>query len=546
MKKGHKKDHKSTIRLLEEGLHLLRSTPGDLLGGYYLGSVPFILGLLYFWADMSRSANANEYSAVFALGLAFLFAWMKFWQAVFALRVRYRIVGDTQYQWTFHRITSVAATQTLIQSTRFIVLPMAALVVLPFGFCYAFYHNTTAFFEKEIQRPIVTCKWAWRQAGLWPRQNHLLIGIFWIFGAVILMNVSIAAFLVPQLVKTLFGIDSVFALSGVHLLFNSTFWVAMLGMTYLFLDPLIKTAYVLRCFYGSALMSGDDLRTQLKRIAAGSKKMVAGLFIVFLCAVPLFSAADQRAPISAGDLDRSIEEIMGRKEFAWRMPRENTRQEEQETKGTLGTAVKWLLDMLAGGIKTLGKWVAIFIDWLETLLPEHDKKPTASNANWTTPVRIALILLLLLLVGMMIFIFLRIRRRYGSGVADTVDTVAVPVPDLTEEEVKADDLPAQRWLSLAQDLAQKGELRLAMRALYLATLAHLAENRLITIEIYKSNREYEKELGRRAHMRKELLSVFSESLHLFEGVWYGMHRIARSDLDEFAANQKRMMAFAEK
>jgi len=246
MKKGHKKNHKSAIRLVEEAVHLLRSTPGDLLGGYYLGSVPFILGLLYFWADMSRSANAHEYSAVFALGLAFLFAWMKFWQAVFAMRVRYRIVGHTQYQWTFRRIASVAATQTLIQSTRFIVLPMAALVVLPFGFCYAFYQNITACFEKEFQRPTVTCKWAWRQAGLWPRQNHLLIGIFWIFGAVILLNVSIAAFFAPQLVKTLFGTDSVFALSGIHLLLNTTFWIAMLGMTYLLLDPLIKTAYVLR------------------------------------------------------------------------------------------------------------------------------------------------------------------------------------------------------------------------------------------------------------------------------------------------------------
>ena len=120
------------------------------------------------------------------------------------------------------------------------------------------------------------------------------------------------------------------------------------------------------------------------------------------------------------------------------------------------------------------------------------------------------------------------------------------VIDLTEEEIKADDLPAKRWLSLAQDLTAKGELRLAMRSLYLATLAHLAENDMITIEIYKSNREYEKELRRRAHERKELLSVFTESLHLFEGVWYGMHRIALTELNYFAANQKRMMAFAEK
>ena len=51
---------------------ILRSAPGALLSFYYFGSVPFVLGLLYFWADMSHSANANEYGAMAALGLALL------------------------------------------------------------------------------------------------------------------------------------------------------------------------------------------------------------------------------------------------------------------------------------------------------------------------------------------------------------------------------------------------------------------------------------------------------------------------------------------
>ena len=37
MKPGHKKHHKSAIRIIEEAVHLLRSAPGSLLGGYYLG-----------------------------------------------------------------------------------------------------------------------------------------------------------------------------------------------------------------------------------------------------------------------------------------------------------------------------------------------------------------------------------------------------------------------------------------------------------------------------------------------------------------------------
>ena len=85
-----------------------------------------------------------------------------------------------------------------------------------------------------------------------------------------------------------------------------------------------------------------------------------------------------------------------------------------------------------------------------------------------------------------------------------------------------------------------------MRALYLATLAHLADHEMITIEVYKSNREYERELKRRAHEHKDLLSIFSSSLNFFERVWYGMYCIAKPDFDDFATSHQRLMTFAEK
>ncbi|MBT8368387.1 MAG: hypothetical protein KJP23_27150, partial [Deltaproteobacteria bacterium] len=127
-----------------------------------------------------------------------------------------------------------------------------------------------------------------------------------------------------------------------------------------------------------------------------------------------------------------------------------------------------------------------------------------------------------------------------------IRAVADPIPDLSDESIKADDLSTNRWLTLAGELVEKGELRLAMRALYLATLAHLAERDFITIEVYKSNREYERELKRRAHEHQYLLSIFSNSLNLFERVWYGMYRIVKSDFDDFAAKHQRIVAFAKR
>jgi hypothetical protein len=546
MKPSQKKYQKSALRIIEETVHLLRTAPGLLLSVYYLGSVPFVLGLLYFWADMSRSPNANEYSAAAALGLAFLFVWMKVWQSIFALRVHDRISGGMPHSRSLGQLASITTTQTLIQATRFIVMPVAALLAIPFGYCYAFYHNAAVYDGQDSQNFKPTCQWAWRQAKLWPRQNHLLIAIFWLFGLVVLLNVSMATLIIPQLLKSLLGVESVFTLGGVAVLVNSTFWIAMLGVTYLLLDPFVKTAYVVRCFYGSALGSGADLKTELNRILNPGVKIIAGLLIVVFCTTPVRSIAQTPATVAPDQLDQSIEEIMSRPEFSWRMPRETADQKEPESRGPLEAALKWLLDTITKGIKTIKGWITSFIDWLESLLPESKGQPVSGDKNWKTPVRIVLLLLLFLFLAIMAFIFIRIWQRRRVKLVETISTSAIPVPDLTDEKVKADDLSTNRWLSLAGELADKGELRLAMRALYLATLAHLADHEMITIESYKSNREYEDELKRRAHEHRELISIFSNSLNVFERAWYGMYQIAHSEFDSFSLNQKRILAFAEK
>jgi hypothetical protein len=118
-------------------------------------------------------------------------------------------------------------------------------------------------------------------------------------------------------------------------------------------------------------------------------------------------------------------------------------------------------------------------------------------------------------------------------------------PDLEAEDTTADDLPVNRWLDFARELTEKGSLRQAMRAFYLAILADLAAHELITIEKFKSNREYEIELCRRAHQKEALLKAFSTSREIFERVWYGMYKISRPDLDHYATIQKRLRTIAQ-
>ena len=97
---------KSAIHLIEEAVHTLRTAPLDLLSAYIIGTLPFVLALFYFWADMSRSADAERYHAIASFGLALLYIWMKCWHVVFAARIKTHISGEPQPPWPNRRILS--------------------------------------------------------------------------------------------------------------------------------------------------------------------------------------------------------------------------------------------------------------------------------------------------------------------------------------------------------------------------------------------------------------------------------------------------------
>jgi hypothetical protein len=544
MKQQPKRHRQSAIFLLEEAVHVLRQAPLFLLSSYYVGALPFILGLFYFWADMSRSADAHRYHAAASLGVALLYIWMKCCQAVFAEHVKTIISGKPPTRWTVQRGLSLVATQTLIHATSFFILPLAALIAIPFGWCYAFYQNVTAEAISESGNLKTLCKKAWFQAKLWPRQNHILLGMFFMFGIVVFLNIAGAIYLLPLLLKKYLGFESIFTLSGSHMI-NTTFWMVTIGLTYLCMNPLVKTAYILRCFYGSALKTGADLKTELQRLMAGRTAAVIGLLIFTSFACPMPSAAIERPFTSTEALDRSIDQVLEQREFSWRMPRAVIAEDEKDAKGPIASLVAWTIDKLSKGINAALNWIDKLIDWLVNLLPKGDRRMPSSDENWIASVRVAVIVLLIGLLCALVFVLWRSWARRQAARAEIFAAAVESTPDLDAEDTMADDLPSNRWLDFAHELAEKGSLRLALRAFYLAILAGLAEHELITIEKSKSNREYEMELHRRAHQKKALLAAFSKSREIFECVWYGMYKIHRSDLDNYAAIQKRMMTIAQ-
>lgn len=298
---------KSAFDLAEEAVHVVRTTPA-LLAFYYLGSLPFILALLYFWTDMTRSAFADRHCVEASLGLTLLFVWMKSWQAIFTVSLLAQIRGVAAERWTWRRLARLVIAQSMLQPWGLWLLPLALLLALPFPALYAFYQNVTVFGADADGHVQTVRQRAWQQAKLWPKQNALLIWLLspWIvvvaamfalaaalfisaaqngvfvfllsllgvlllvllspLGVVVAANLGATLMLLPQLIKLLFGIETIFTLSGAYAL-NTTFLAVVCALTYLCLDPLVKAAYTLRCFYGEALQTGEDLQVQLREVA---------------------------------------------------------------------------------------------------------------------------------------------------------------------------------------------------------------------------------------------------------------------------------------
>jgi hypothetical protein len=260
---------RGSLDLLEEAVHLLRQTPVQVLFLYFIGSFPLILGLLYFWADMSRGPFAHRHVEEAAFGVALLYIWMKCWQSVFCARLHSHLLGQSPEKYSLKRIWNLVSTQTILQPFSLFLLPFSFLILPPFGWTFAFFQNllvTGNGDDPDLRRVTRT---SWRLASQWPAQNHRLLLVLELFAVVVLINIAVLMIMIPLLLRILLGIETIFTLSGMHI-FNTTFLAVAFAFTYLCIDPLIAVVYTLRCFYGESIETGADLVSDLKNLRKAS------------------------------------------------------------------------------------------------------------------------------------------------------------------------------------------------------------------------------------------------------------------------------------
>jgi hypothetical protein len=557
MKRQSSEEQKPAIELLEEAFQLMRHGPIVALAAYGVGTLPFVLALLFFWSDMAHSAFAEERLARGSLGLTLLFIWMKTWQSVCTRYWLAWLSGDPPPRLTLRGLMRISARQTFLQPLGLFVLPICFVLVAPFAWLYPFFTNLTIFSSDETPHLENRVRRSWRQATLWPAQNFFLMFILKLFGLFVLLNLLSAVMAGPILLKTLLGIETAFSRNPWAAL-NSTLLTTLLALTYVCLDPFLKATYTLRCFYGEALHTGADLKAELKRVQRVPEFARAALFIIasFLLVAssslaqetdaipqrkpsPPGPKSEPRASVSPALLDRTIGEVIQHREYSWRLPRDATKVKTTDKKLN---ALDRFFKSLEAGMRAVGRWINDAFEWLARQARPRTG-PGLGTLDLAAAMKSLLLVLVVVLAAVLLWLLFRIWQRRQQTPETFVQTI-VAAPDLSNEDVAADELPEEGWMKLAREFRERGEFRLALRALYLATLAHLAARNLIMLARFKSNREYERELARRAHSVAEVPSLFGNQVHIFERAWYGLHDVTSDTLNDFAQKVERIRSGA--
>lgn len=534
MKRTAKPAHgPSALSLIEEAVHLVCDVPATAWIIYLAGAVPWVLGLGYFWAVASWMSPRPEQLLWQAFGLVGLYLGLKVAQAEFCARLRARRMGAKPPRLSWLRLRRTLLRQAEWQGWAVPVLPVAGALALPAVPAWLAFENMTALAGTDDPAGDSLRSRALREARRWPGPAHLAVLLLAGLWLCVWINVATAFFAVPWLARVLLGLDNLFGLSGWWAL-NSTFLALVTIITWLAVDPLVKAFHVLRTFYGEACRTGEDLRQEFQFKSPRSRGRVGAILLLviglggIMPAGPTALRAESAQPqLSEQQVDAALDEVLTRRDFRWQLqpvPVVNDSEETGLVKGFVREGFSWgkrvMLDIrdLFSSLK----------HWFDGLTKHKEVKEKAAVQRTSTPLdfaalaRVALYGLLVVALGALVWIVCTgwRQRRPVVRSLEAMGAASLP-PDLNDEQLEASRLPTNEWLDLVRDQMARGEWRLALRALYLATLAGMNTRGWIVLARSKTNLDYERELQRRVPGRAEVLRTFRERRLCFESVWYG-------------------------
>ncbi len=520
-----------TLALLEDAAHLLRRAPFSIVLLHWIGSAPFALALLLAWNDLTHPPVSDLVCAVESLALALLLLWMNCWRSAFADRLHQELTGAPEPPWTARRIWRVIANQAFMAATKPIVLPLSLAAIFPLADAVAFYRNIACLAGREgLDRVAVTAK-ARDLARRDRFQCWLLQCVLLLLSLVVMLNVAITFILLPQLVRLFTGYESAFTRSGASFFANRLFLLLVLVSTWLVFDPFVQSVYCLRCFRAESVETGEDLRAGLRRIRSSiAKSGVAAAALLASIAAPLLGAAS----VSPKQLEQAVRQTMQAPEYNWRIPPPAA---DPSKTPWIVLATDRAIRAAQAAIHWAGRMLDRLLRWIFgglglSPMPPGGRAPGAA-LHWSVWALIGLTAALIWWVAWRAF---ALRRRKPAVAARPL---AEPVR-LDDDSLTADRLPEAGWLEMAERCLREGNLRLALRAFFLANLAWLGQEKFLAIDVGKTNREFEMELRRKARQWPEARELFSANVRAFERVWYGLHDVDAEDAWEFRTRSEEI------
>ncbi len=543
---------RDALDLVEEALTLLKGMPLASLASGFVGSLPFTFVLLLYLLNLVHNPRASEELAGYSASLTVLYIWLRIWQSVFAAELWQARSGDSVFGWTWKEWLAIARRHAVLSPISLVWLLLSAVLIFPFAWIYALHHNLTlivmpAFSNNEGSKTTRALRVAWRQARLWPGSNQLVILLVMLAGIVAFVNFMSVLLLVPHLVKFLTGWESTFTRLGVRLL-DLKIFVAAGALTYLAISPLIRAVYVLRCFYGLSARTGEDLGSELRQmrnsraaavvcmlllVAGGSVlagtgkttqqgKAMRATQAVPSAGLPAFPESVSGSGPSVPEMDRSIDAVLKSPKHVWHAP-QGVRSDRQS-------------NLLRDFARAVGRAIDKMIEWILTvrswLWPDNPPGRSSGNRTSWIDIKTAATGLLIVTVGVLLFVIIRMLLGARRNPQTARPAPVLLTPDLTDADVSPAELPEEGWLRLAAEMVDRGEMRLAIRAVYLAGLACLADRKLITATRFKSNRDYLRELQRKTRGKPGVVECFEPMVLVFERVWYGAHNSSSAELEE--------------
>lgn len=523
----------SALAQVENAIDLLKRLSAGAWLLYLSGAVPMTMVVLWFARDMLTPENADR-CLPDALLCAAVFLFASFWKARFAHRLALTL-DDRSESAEIDRNNALqcAFIQGCLQTVKLAVLPLATISVLPLPWTSTLFRSVSAESNRQGATVSNTLRRAAAQASANTGSGALVFTICAGAGLVAFANLFLMSLLLPQLLKSFTGVESEWTRTGGSW-FDGNLFRAVLALTWLLVDPLLQACSAVRRFEYEARADGRDLLLQLRRLPYATVLLVVLAF--GYC--PAQASQDRTHPsLTADEVTRAIEKAKAQDEFAWlKAPRPTPHD-------------NWFGARLVRDgqrvLARLAEWRRQVEHWLDEIFRRDRDSSNPSKPEYKIAgreLRWLLYAASAVLAIAVIVLLIRTRRRRAASALDGTVPSSTGAIDVAAE-LLASEHGEEEWLATARAHAERGELRLAVRALYLSNLAYLGAQHLIGIQRSKSNGIYERELRSRCRSDSVVRS-FAHANRAYERVWYGSYEVTPELHLEFERNGRLVRGHA--